>query len=269
VSPLTFTLKKGLADRIDASALTPHRLAGLSPDEVKALYLPAGNARVAVGEVFAVRGRDARHLRFAGDTAWLDLLGHEMTEGSITVEGDAGVQAGRRMTGGTLSIGGHAGPWAGSQMAGGRIDIAGGAGDRLGGPLPGEMHGMAGGIITVASRTGDRAGERMRRGLIVVRHDAGDHAGYRMIAGTLLVLGKAGMLPGTLMGRGTIVIGKGAEAFSPTFVDCGVQELAFLGLLAKSLAADGIATGTLFRKPLRRLAGDLAALGKGEIFTPL
>jgi formylmethanofuran dehydrogenase subunit C len=267
VSPLTFTLKKGAA-RIDASPLTPHRLAGLSADEVKALPLHAGNARVTVGEVFSVRGRDARHLRFSGDTAWLDLIGHEMTEGAIAVDGDAGVQAGRRMTGGTLTIAGHAGPWAGSQMTGGRLDIAGDAGDRLGGPLPGEMQGMAGGVITVGGRAGDRAGERMRRGLIAVRRDAGDYAGYRMIAGTLLVLGKAGILPGTLMGRGTILIGKGAAALAPTFADCGVQELAFLGLLAKSLAAEGIATGTLLRKPLRRFAGDLAALGKGEIFTP-
>jgi formylmethanofuran dehydrogenase subunit C len=267
VSALVLTLKAGFAGRLDVSGLTPHRLAGLSVDEVKALHLDAGRERVAVGEVFSVRGKDPRSIRFMGDTARLDGVGHEMTDGAITVEGDAGAQAGRRMKGGSLIIGGSAGPWAGSQMSGGRITIAGDAGDRLGGPLPGELQGMAGGVIVVGGRAGERAGERMRRGLVVVRRDAGAYAGYRMIAGTLVVLGKAGPMPGTLMGRGTIIAGKGAAALSPTFADCGVQELAFIGLLARALAAEGIETGGLLRKPLRRFAGDLAALGKGEIFT--
>ncbi len=268
MSALTFTLKAGFTGRLDVSPLTPQRLSGLSPDQVKRLHLHAGRERVEVGEAFSVRGREADAIRFTGDTGRLDGIGHEMAAGAITVEGDAGAQAGRRMTGGALTIGGGAGPWAGSQMTGGRIAIAGNAGDRLGGPLPGEMQGMAGGAIAVAGRAGQRAGERMRRGLIAVRRDAGDHAGYRMIAGTVVVLGKAGAMPGTLMGRGTLVIGKGAAARSPTFADCGVQDLAFLGLLARALAGEGIETGGLFRKPLRRFAGDLAALGKGEIFMP-
>ena len=47
-----------------------------------------------------------------------------------------------------------------------------------------------------------------------------------MIAGTLIVRRKAGPLPGYLMRRGTIVLGEGAEALSPTFVDCGVHHVA-------------------------------------------
>ena len=268
MSALTFTLKPGFSGRLDVSALTPQRLSGLSPDQVRRLRLAAGRERIEAGEAFLVRGREADDIRFTGDTGRLDGMGHEMAAGAITVEGDAGAQAGRRMTGGALTIGGGAGPWAGSQMAGGRIAIAGDAGDRLGGPLPGEMQGMSGGVITVAGRAGERAGERMRRGLIVVRRDAGAYAGYRMIAGTLVVLGRAGAMPGVLMGRGTLVIGKGAPELPPTFADCGVQELAFLGLLARALAGEGIETGGLFRKPLRRYAGDLAGLGKGEIFVP-
>jgi formylmethanofuran dehydrogenase subunit C len=128
---------------------------------------------------------------------------------------------------------------------------------------------MTGGVIMVGGNAGDRAGERLRRGAIVVRRNAGDYAGYRMIAGTLIVLGKAGALPGFGMGRGTIVLGRGAFRLSPTFADCGPQELAFLGLLARTLAAQDVDTGALLRKPLRRYAGDLAASGKGELFTPV
>lgn len=268
MSALTFTLRKDPGRRIDVSPLHASRLAGLSLDDIKAIRLDAGRERVAVGELFAVRGNNAEDIRFAGVTGRLDGAGHEMQGGSITVEGDAGVQAGRRMKAGTLTITGNAGPWAGSQMAGGRLDIGGDAGDRLGAPLAGELQGMTGGVIVVAGHAGERAGERMRRGTIVVRRNAGDYAGYRMIAGTLVILGKAGALPGYAMGRGTIVLGKGASAMSPTFVDCGPQELAFLGLLARTLAAQGVDTGALLRKPLRRFAGDLAATGKGELFTP-
>jgi hypothetical protein len=60
---LVLTLRAGFAGRLDVSALTPHRLAGLSVDEVKALHLHAERERVAVGEVFSVRGKDVRSIR--------------------------------------------------------------------------------------------------------------------------------------------------------------------------------------------------------------
>jgi formylmethanofuran dehydrogenase subunit C len=87
-----------------------------------------------------------------------------------------------------------------------------------------------------------------------------------MIAGTLIVRRKAGALPGYLMKRGTIILGEGASALSPTFADCGVHRLVALRLVAGYLMPYSKPVPALLRRPLRRLAGDMAVMGKGEIF---
>ena len=115
---------------------------------------------------------------------------------------------------------------------------------------------------------GERAGDRLRRGFILIEGRAGAYAGSRMIAGTLAIGGEAGDLPGYLMGRGTILLGRGATLFSPTFGDCGEHDLVAARLLANYIAQASAKLAGLFRRPLRRLAGDLAALGKGEILLP-
>ena len=115
---------------------------------------------------------------------------------------------------------------------------------------------------------GARAGDRLRRGFILIEGRAGAYAGSRMIAGTLAIGSEAGDLPGYLMGRGTILLGRGATLFSPTFGDCGEHDLVAARLLGDYVAQTSAKLGELFRRPLRRLAGDLAALGKGEILLP-
>ena len=151
-------------------------------------------------------------------------------------------------------------------MRGGEIEILKSAGERLAGPLPGEMAGMRGGTIIVRGDAGSRVADRMRRGTIVVEGRAGAWAGSRMIAGTLIVAGAAGPLPGYLMRRGTIVLGSGAAELSPAFVDCGMHDLVALRLLATFTARYSKRAARLLQHPLRRLAGDMAVLGKGEIF---
>ena len=151
-------------------------------------------------------------------------------------------------------------------MKGGAIEIFGDTGDRLGGPVAGEVAGMRGGMVLVHGRAGERAGDRLRRGTIVIEGGAGAYAGSRMIAGTLVVLGRAGPLPGYLMKRGTIVMGDTSEGLSPTFIDCGVHDLVALRLMADFVGGHSARTGKLLRRPLRRFAGDMATLGKGEIF---
>jgi formylmethanofuran dehydrogenase subunit C len=120
----------------------------------------------------------------------------------------------------------------------------------------------------VRGDAGERAGDRLRRGFILIEGRAGAYAGSRMIAGTLAIGGEAGDLPGYLMGRGTIMLGRGATLLSPTFGDCGEHDLVAARLLADYIAQASTKLGGLFRRPLRRLAGDLAALGKGEILLP-
>jgi formylmethanofuran dehydrogenase subunit C len=265
VSALTFSLKAAPARRLDLSPLTPDRLRDLKQKEILGLALETEAEPLLVDDVFEVKGGDAAEIRFEGGSARFDLIGHAMSSGSIQVFGDVGYLAGRHLRGGHIAVNGDAGALLGSQMAGGRITLSGNAGASVGGPLSGELSGMSGGLILIGGKAGERAGERMRRGMIVVSGPSGDYAGTGMIAGTLVLLGKTGHLPGYLMRRGTIVLGRGAQSLSPSFADCGPHELAFAALLGSRLVELEVKTGKLFKSPLRRYAGDLAALGKGEI----
>jgi formylmethanofuran dehydrogenase subunit C len=265
VSALTFSLKAAPSQRLDLSKLTPDRLKDMKQAEIQRIAVGMTREPLLVGDIFAVKGRDAAEIRFDGGSDRFDLLGHGMESGVIRVEGDVGLKAGRRMRGGEIDVRGNAGPWLGSQMSGGRIRISANAGDRVGGPISGELAGMSGGLILIGGKAGRQAGERMRRGMIVVSGTSGDYAGAAMIAGTLVLLGTTGHLPGYLMRRGSIVLARGAQSLAPSFADCGPHELAFAALLGNRLADLEVKTGKLFKGALRRLAGDLATLGKGEI----
>jgi formylmethanofuran dehydrogenase subunit C len=67
------------------------------------------------------------------------------------------------------------------------------------------------------------------------------------------------------MKRGTIVLGADCEALSPTFIDCGVHALVAMRLMAGFVGDFSRRAGACLRDPLRRYAGDMAVLGKGEI----
>jgi formylmethanofuran dehydrogenase subunit C len=268
VSSLTFSLRGAPDQRLDLSPLIAQNLAGKTVSEIERIELGTTRVRVSVGDMFRVREGDPATILIEGGAERFDRVGMGMTSGVIRIEGEVGVQAGRLMSGGALTIGGDAGPFAGSGMKGGTLDIEGDAGERLGGPLSGETLGMSGGVLHVRGDAGERAGDRLRRGFILIEGRAGAYAGSRMIAGTLAVGGGAGDLPGYLMGRGTIFLGRGATLFSPSFGDCGEHDLVAARLLANYIAQTSAKLATLFRRPLRRLAGDLAALGKGEILLP-
>ncbi len=266
MKPLVLTLRGRPDQRLDLAPLVPHRLAGMTAAEIERIELQTTRRRVLLADGFRLHTGDAAQIRIEGSCDRLDRIGHEMTTGEIVVEGDAGARAGRLMTDGRLTIHGSVGPWAASGMSGGTIEIFGNAGDRLGGPGPGEIAGMRGGVVLVHGRVGERAGDRMRRGTIVVEGDAGAYAGSRMIAGTLVVAGRSGPLPGYLMSRGTIVLGQKADGLSPTFIDCGVHDLIAARLMAGFIGGYSARAAKLFSRPLRRFAGDMATLGKGEIF---
>jgi formylmethanofuran dehydrogenase subunit C len=268
LSALIFSLRAAPKQRLDLSALTPENLVGKTVAEIGGIELQTTRVRVTAGDVFRIRKGDAATIVVEGGSARFDRVGKGMTAGAITVEGEAGAEAGRLMAGGQLTIRGDAGPFAGSGMKGGMLKIEGGAGERLGGPLSGETTGMSGGVLHVRGDAGERAGDRLRRGFILIEGRAGAYAGSRMIAGTLAIGGEAGELPGYLMGRGTILLGRGATLLSPTFGDCGEHDLVAARLLADYVAGASARLARLFRRPLQRLAGDLAALGKGEILLP-
>jgi formylmethanofuran dehydrogenase subunit C len=266
VKPLVLTLRGRPDQRLDLAPLVPHRLAGMTEAEIEKIELQTTRRRLVVGDVFRLRMGDAKQVRIEASCDRLDRIGQEMTGGEIVVDGNAGARTGRFMKGGRLTVRGSAGPWTASGMKGGAIEIFGDTGDRLGGPAAGEVAGMRGGMVLVHGRAGERAGDRLRRGTIVIEGGAGAYAGSRMIAGTLVVLGRTGTLPGYLMKRGTIVMGDISEELSPTFIDCGVHDLVALRLMADFLGGHSVRAGKLLRRPLRRFAGDMATLGKGEIF---
>ena len=268
MSSFTLSLREPPAQRLDLSPLISQHLVGKTIAEIERIELGTTRIRVTVGDAFRIREGDPDTIVIEGGSARLDRVGAGMTSGSIRVEGEVGVEAGRLMSGGQLTIRGDAGPFAGSRMKGGTLDIEGYAGERLGGPLSGETAGMSGGVLYVRGDAGPRAGDRLRRGFILIEGRAGAYAGSRMIAGTLAIGGEAGDLPGYLMGRGTILLGRGATLFSPSFGDCGEHDLVAAQLLANYIAQASAKLAQLFRRPLRRLAGDLAALGKGEILLP-
>ena len=266
MSGFTFRLRAAPPQRVDLSALTPQALNGRSAAEIAALPIHTTRAALSVGDLFDLKPGDFDEIVFEGGAERLDWVGAHLNAGAIRVVGDVGVEAGRAMTGGVLTIEGNAGPYAGSGLRGGLMKIGGDAGERLGGPFAGETEGMSGGAIHVGGNAGARAGDKMRRGFLLIEGQAGDYAGSRMVAGTLAIGGQAGALPGYLMNRGTILLAGGAAEMTPTFLDCGVFELVAAKLLAVHVETISRRLGAAFRGPLRRYAGDLAALGKGEIF---
>jgi formylmethanofuran dehydrogenase subunit C len=266
VRPLVLRLRQRPDQRLDLSPLVPHLLAGKAAAEIERIELQTTKRRATVGDVFRLRIGDADQLRIEGACDRLDRVGQDMDGGEILVEGDVGIQAGRGIRGGRLAIEGSAGGWTASGMSGGCIEISGAAGDRLGGPLPGETAGMRGGIVVVRGKAGDRAGDRMRRGTIIIEGNTGAHAGSRMIAGTLILCRNCGPMPGYLMRRGTIVLAGDCEELSPTFVDCGTHALVAMRLIAQFAGPYSKRAASLVGGRLRRLAGDMAVLGKGELF---
>lgn len=268
MSSLIFSLREPPDQRLDLSPLISQNLAGKTVAEIAGIELQTTRMRVTAGDVFGIREGDPAAIVIEGGSARFDRVGMSMVSGSLRVDGDVGVEAGRLMSGGQLAILGDAGPFAGSGMKAGTLHIDGDAGERLGGPLRGETIGMSGGVLHVRGDAGSRAGDRLRRGFILIEGRAGPYAGSRMIAGTLAIGGEAGDLPGYLMGRGTILLGRSSTLFSPSFGDCGEHDLVAAQLLANYIAQVSAKLAEMFRRPLRRLAGDLAAIGKGEILVP-
>ena len=268
MTALVFGLRAQPSQRLDLSALTPDRLAGLTEGDIAALELQTTRERVCVGDVFDLRMGAPAQLVFEGGSGRFDRVGAGMTRGIIRVDGDVGTQAGRLMRGGRLEIRGDTGPWAGSGMKDGTIEIGGAAGERLGGPLAGEVAGMRGGVIVVRGDAGARAGDRMRRGTIIVEGRTGAQPGSRMIAGTLILRRRTGLLPGYLMARGSIVAAEGCEEMSPSFADCGVHDLVATRLMADFVRPYSVELAAMLRRPWRRFLGDMAVIGKGEVFVP-
>ena len=263
MSPLVFELKEKPDQRLDLSPLIPSRLKDLKSKEIEALSIGTTRVKLAVGDAFKVKGRDADQVQFAGTDGRCDKIGAGLTDGEIVVDGDAGAYLGAGMKRGRIEVKGNAGVLAGASMTGGSIAVSGDLGERAGGILVGETMGMKGGLLMVGGNAGPMLGERMRRGLVIVHGDAGDYAGGRMIAGTILFKRAVGRNAGYGLRRGSLIFLEQPEDLLPTFGDCGVMECDYLRLLERWVR--GADKSIKLGDRARRLMGDMSVLGKGEM----
>lgn len=265
MSTLSFTLRAAPTQALDLSQLIPSKLAGLSVVDIERLALDAGPHVAQVGDVFTVSGTVGDTIVISGGSPLLDYVGAGLDAGSILVDGAVGNYAGRGMRGGKLTISGDTGAYLASTAKGGFVHVKGSAGDFLGGARAGDKFGLLGGTVLVDGSVGQRAGERMRRGVVVAKGKFGPAAGSRMVGGTLWTEAGFGSRPGPLLRRGTL-IGPSADELLPTFADCGRVDPVILRILSRYIAET---LGPLAPKALpamvRKLAGDQATIGKGEI----
>lgn len=266
MTALTLTLHTAPPERLNLSALTPSKLAGTSTADLARIDLGTSARPIRLGDIFQVSGNLADgNLVISGGSSRLDEVGNGLDGGTLTIEGDVGHHAGRRMSAGRLTINGTARHHLASSMSGGTITVSGNVGDRLGAPAPGERDGMSGGAVVVTGSAGDLCGERQRRGLIVVKQTAGAYAGGRMLGGTIWALGGFGHGLGVQMRRGTVLTPNLENPLS-TFTDCGHHTLGILAIMSRHYANElGSLCPTLPTGPVRRLTGDMASLGRGEI----
>ncbi|MBV1707692.1 MAG: formylmethanofuran dehydrogenase subunit C [Hyphomicrobiales bacterium] len=262
---LTLTLKSPPPFRLDMSGVVPHLLQGLTTQALARLDVTTMRVPVPLGDWFRIAGTPGSDMVIYDACGELDQVGAALQGGNIVVAGNVGRAAGAGMSGGHITIHGHAGAYAGAMMRGGTLDIMGNAGDHLAGATVGALDGMTGGALQVRGHAGRRAGDRMRGGMIVINGHAGAQAGSRLGGGTLMVCGKAGPEAGVMMRRGTLYLNE-AGPLPPGFVDCGTPDLVFHKWLAQQLQPYGHSAMALARAKLRRYQGDMADLGKGEIF---
>ncbi|HLJ10054.1 MAG TPA: formylmethanofuran dehydrogenase subunit C [Planctomycetaceae bacterium] len=252
---------------IEADCLTPDRLAGKSVAEIARLPVQYGNARLPLAEFFRIEGDAAdQRLVLEGDCSRVKWVGAGMRSGKLTIDGPIGMHAGAEMRGGSIEVQGCAGDWLGAEMRGGLIRVHKDAGHLVGGCYRGGRAGMRGGAILVEGSAGNEIGNAMRRGFIAVGGNAGDFTGVSMIAGSVLVFGKPGMRAGAGMKRGTIALFGDTPEVLPSFRFSCLYEPLFLDIYIRFLRAAGFSVREeLIHGMYRRFAGDLVALGKGEI----
>lgn len=262
---ITLTLQTTPTVPLEAEAITPDRLAGLSEADVAALSVQLGNEKAALGDFFRVTGTSNGELRLEGDLSRVKLIGAGMTDGRIVISGSVGMHVGAGMRGGEIVVEGDAGDWAGAEMIGGRLLIKGNAGHMVGSGYRGSPKGMQGGEIIVYGNAGNEIGGTMRRGLIAIGGDAGDFAGVNMLAGTIVVLGHLGWRAGAGMKRGTIISMHEAQLL-PTFSYACTYRATFLRVYLRHLRSLGLPIDDAQLNGFyRRWSGDAVELNRGEI----
>ncbi len=268
--PLTLQLKSETNIPIQVDGIHPGVVHGMSVGDVAKQNIWFGKNRIALGELFDIRGTVDDTLVWQGNLRSVHWIGARMTGGKIILQGDVGRHVGSQMEGGEIVVHGDVGDFVGCEMTGGSISIEGNAQHWIGAAYPGTKAGMKGGTIFVRGNTGNAVGHAMRRGIICVRGSAGDLVGWNMLAGTIIVGGAIGKQIGLGMVRGTIVLtsqhaSKGDQLLMPIFKRCGSFRPTILRMLSRSI--NRIQESVLIPECAYDLYhGDLLKGGRGEVF---
>lgn len=270
MSALTFKLKTKPNQRVDMSPLVCHLLTDKEHDDIAAITLQSGKAKIRVDELFHISGSNTEKIIIENSCEKLDFIGKNLENGTITINGNAGAYLALGMKSGTIEVNGDVGIFAACEMKKGLLTINGNAGDFLGGALVGNKQGMKGGTVLVKGDAGERVGDHMRRGMILIEGNAGDYCGSRMTAGTIAVMGTTGKYLGYAMRRGTLLLWNQPE-LSATFNDCGSHTLAFLPLLFNSFKKlnSKFAEPKLAFNRVQRYGGDISEIARGEILVKI
>ena len=262
---LELTLETTPEVPLEAEAIAPERLEGLSEAEVAKQLVLYGNRQAELGEFFKIGGRPDGELRVAGDLSRVKLIGVGMTRGRLVIEGKAGLHLGSGMTGGEILVEGSASDWVGPEMRGGRIVVKGDAGHAVGSAYRGSQVGMRGGEIIVHGKAGNEVGNTMRNGLIAIGGSCGDFTGVNMLAGTIVVFGELGIRAGAGMKRGSIVA-MGETEVLPSFSYACCYRPPFIAPYLLYLRNLGLpVTDRQISGAYRRWSGDAVELNRGEL----
>jgi formylmethanofuran dehydrogenase subunit C len=224
---LELALRAPLTAAADLAALTAPGWATCDAPALASRHVTVCGAPVAIGDLFTVTGTPAPALRIIGDLAQGASVGAELAEGTVTVEGNVG--------------------------------------DNAGGARPGAKKGMRGGALVILGNAGAEAGACIRRGLIAVQGNVGPRSARAAIAGTIFVGGDAGPDAGLWSKRGSLVV-VGAVTPLPTYHEACTYQPVVLRLLLLRLRALGLPiTPAHLDGSWRRWSGDLAESGLGEI----
>ncbi len=252
---------------LEAEAISPPALVGLSESGIEHLQVLHGNAKAKLGDFFKITGRGSPNIHLEGDLSNIKMIGAGMSQGKITIEGDVGMHVGIGMSGGKILIKGNANDWVGPEMSGGQIIVNGNAGHMIGSAFRGQSSGIQGGEIFILGSAKNEIGNSMRRGFIAIGGDAGDFPGVNMLAGTIIIMGKMGVRAGAGMKRGTIVSFEEAPMLPSFEYSCTYHPL-FLRFYLIRLQENGF--GHKIRNQhlngkYRRYSGDGIELNRGEV----
>jgi len=234
VRQIILTVKKTLNVPVECLEISPNSFAGKSLDQIRVMEICEGNRRNRLEDIFQVKeesgaASDELTVRIVGDASRIRKIGYRMTEGSMAIEGNAGMYLGEEMSAGSITVSGNVGAWLGSKMKGGAIEVKGNAGDFVGSSYRGSTKGMKGGTIIVYGNAGTEVGCWMRNGTIRINGSSGMFPGMHMSNGTIYIEKDCAGRAGAQMTGGKVIVGGYVAAILPSFSIEEVREKVKVG----------------------------------------